>query len=113
MRGVIYFFEIYLLMFGSQLVIPSVHALDEYRNCGALFPQAEYWGLSNEAEGCKPCDCDLGGAFDNQCDQLIGQCVCRLNIIGRRCDQPQPGFFTPNLDYYVYEGETAIGTGVS
>ncbi len=110
MRGLVYF---YLFIFGSHVGTRPVYGLAEYRNHGRFCPQAEYWGLSNEAEGCKPCDCDLGGSFDNQCDQLVGLCVCRLNIIGRRCDQPQPGFFTPNLDFYVYEGETADGTGVN
>ncbi len=30
--------------------------------------------------GCKPCDCDVGGSFDNNCDVMTGQCACRPNI---------------------------------
>ena len=77
------------------------------------FRQPQYWGLSEDPEGCQPCECDVGGSFDNNCDQQTGQCNCRPNIIGRRCDQPAPGYFVPNLDHYVYEGEESVGTGVS
>ena len=75
--------------------------------------QDQYYELSDDPEGCKPCDCDVGGAIDNMCDQQTGQCKCRPNIIGRRCDQPQPGFFIPYLDYYTYEGEFGEGSDVS
>lgn len=34
----------------------------------------EYYGLSELQDGCKPCDCDPGGAFDNNCDVVDGQC---------------------------------------
>ena len=74
--------------------------------------QPTYWGLSNDVDGCKPCDCDVGGAYDNNCDQSTGECKCRPNIIGRRCDQPAPGYFVTNLDYLMYEGEFAHGSRV-
>uniref|UniRef100_A0A7N9AYV8 Laminin, beta 1a n=1 Tax=Mastacembelus armatus TaxID=205130 RepID=A0A7N9AYV8_9TELE len=68
---------------------------------------AEHWGLSNDMDGCRPCDCDLGGALNNQCDQLSGQCVCRDHMFGRRCDQVESGFYFIALDHYTYEAEDA------
>uniref|UniRef100_A0A7N9AT11 Laminin, beta 1a n=1 Tax=Mastacembelus armatus TaxID=205130 RepID=A0A7N9AT11_9TELE len=75
---------------------------------------AEHWGLSNDMDGCRPCDCDLGGALNNQCDQLSGQCVCRDHMFGRRCDQVESGFYFIALDHYTYEAEDAkFGPGVT
>ncbi|KAK7893120.1 hypothetical protein WMY93_022272 [Mugilogobius chulae] len=75
---------------------------------------AEHWGLSNDMDGCRPCDCDLGGAVNNQCDQVTGQCVCRPHMFGRRCDQVESGFYFIALDHYTYEAEDAkFGPGVT
>lgn len=63
-----------------------------------------------DPNGCKPCDCDPGGSFDNNCDVETGQCKCRTNVGGRRCDEVLDGFFTGSLDYLLYEGETATGS---
>lgn len=51
------------------------------RDCNQCIPG--YWGLSDSQEGCKPCDCDIGGAYDNMCDVVTGQCswVDKPNII--------------------------------
>ena len=48
------------------------------RDCDQCRP--EHFGLSNDINGCKPCDCDVGGSFDNNCDVMTGQCACRPNI---------------------------------
>ena len=53
------------------------------RDCNQCRP--EHYGLSLEDElGCQPCDCDIGGAHDNNCDVISGQCKCRPNTEGRR-----------------------------
>uniref|UniRef100_A0A1A8HRR4 Laminin, beta 1b n=1 Tax=Nothobranchius kuhntae TaxID=321403 RepID=A0A1A8HRR4_NOTKU len=80
-------------------------------NCDQCRP--EHWGLSNDMDGCRPCDCDQGGAVDNNCDPHSGQCMCREHMFGRRCDQIEPGFYFIALDHYTYEAEEANhGSGV-
>lgn len=77
------------------------------RYCDQCLP--EYWGLSNDLAGCRPCDCDFGGAFNNRCRMENGQCDCRMHLIGRQCSEVQPGYFCAPLDYYKYEAEDAAG----
>jgi laminin beta 1 len=48
------------------------------RDCDQCKP--EHFGLSSDPLGCRPCDCDPGGAYDNSCDVMTGQCSCRPNI---------------------------------
>ncbi|XP_047459285.1 laminin subunit beta-2 isoform X2 [Mugil cephalus] len=77
------------------------------RYCNQCLP--EYWGLSNDLAGCRPCDCDFGGAFNNRCMMDNGQCDCRKHLTGRQCSDVQPGYFCAPLDYYKYEAEDATG----
>ncbi|TRY90633.1 hypothetical protein DNTS_003700 [Danionella cerebrum] len=77
------------------------------RYCNQCLP--EYWGLSHDLAGCRPCDCDFGGATSSRCMMDIGQCDCRPHLIGRQCSEVQPAFFCASLDYYKYEAETAVG----
>uniref|UniRef100_W5KEF1 Laminin subunit beta-2 n=1 Tax=Astyanax mexicanus TaxID=7994 RepID=W5KEF1_ASTMX len=73
--------------------------------CDQCLPQ--FWGLSNDMDGCRPCDCDLGGALNNDCPPVTGQCVCREHMFGRRCDQMESGYYFASLDHYIYEAEDA------
>ncbi|XP_026065723.1 laminin subunit beta-1-like isoform X1 [Carassius auratus] len=76
------------------------------RNCDLCLPQ--HWGLSNDMDGCRPCDCDVGGALNNNCSRETGQCACKKHMFGRRCDQVHSGYYIPALDHYIYEAEDAL-----
>ncbi|CAI4221000.1 unnamed protein product [Auanema sp. JU1783] len=74
-------------------------------NCDSCLP--EHYGLSEDPDGCKACDCDIGGSFDNSCDLATGQCKCREGFSGRRCDTADSSFYCANIDHYTYEAERA------
>ncbi|NXU49301.1 LAMB1 protein, partial [Turnix velox] len=75
------------------------------RHCDQCLP--EHWGLSHDLPGCRPCNCDVGGAHSNLCAVGTGQCQCRSHLMGRQCGQVEPGFYRINLDHYTYEAEDA------
>ncbi|KAL6739145.1 hypothetical protein Aduo_012631 [Ancylostoma duodenale] len=77
-------------------------------NCDQCLP--EHYGLSEDADGCKPCDCDIGGSMNNQCDLVTGQCVCREGFSGRKCDTADSSYYCANIDHYTYEAENAVLT---
>ena len=39
------------------------------------------------------CNCDPQGSESAICDDWGGQCVCKPNVIGRRCDRCAPGTY--------------------
>ena len=39
------------------------------------------------------CDCDPTGSTSAECEPIGGQCKCKKNVIGRRCDQCSPGTY--------------------
>uniref|UniRef100_A0A8C5LZ45 Laminin subunit beta 1 n=1 Tax=Leptobrachium leishanense TaxID=445787 RepID=A0A8C5LZ45_9ANUR len=75
------------------------------RKCDQCMP--EFWGLSNDLDGCRACDCDRGGSLDNNCSPESGQCNCRPHMIGRQCNEVESGFYFISLDHYTYEAEDA------
>uniref|UniRef100_A0A8C0BBK4 Laminin subunit beta 1 n=1 Tax=Buteo japonicus TaxID=224669 RepID=A0A8C0BBK4_9AVES len=82
------------------------------KQCNHCLP--EHWGLSNDMDGCRPCDCDQGGALNNNCSSQSGQCECRPHMFGRQCNQVEPGYYFISLDHYIYEAEEAsLGPGVN
>ncbi|XP_054059675.1 laminin subunit beta-1 [Rissa tridactyla] len=82
------------------------------KQCNQCLP--EHWGLSNDMDGCRPCDCDQGGALNNNCSSESGQCECRPHMFGRQCNQVEPGYYFISLDHYIYEAEEAsLGPGVN
>uniref|UniRef100_A0A8C1Y508 Laminin, beta 1b n=1 Tax=Cyprinus carpio TaxID=7962 RepID=A0A8C1Y508_CYPCA len=68
-----------------------------------------HYGLSDDPLGCQraPCDCDVGGALNNNCSRETGQCACKKHMFGRRCDQVHSGYYIAALDHYIYEAEDA------
>ena len=48
---------------------------------------------------CKPCNCNLIGSLNNNCDQSNGQCVCVQGVTGRRCDRCSSEYY-----YFTFEG---------
>ncbi|NXX99468.1 LAMB1 protein, partial [Centropus bengalensis] len=74
-------------------------------SCNQCLP--EHWGLSHDHQGCRSCNCDVGGARNNLCVVETGQCRCRSHVVGRQCGQVEPGFYRINLDHYTYEAEDA------
>ncbi|KAF6200714.1 hypothetical protein GE061_005158 [Apolygus lucorum] len=58
--------------------------------------------LALEKGDCKPCDCDPRGTEGGEdggsflCNQLTGQCQCKPNVAGSKCDQCKAGYF--NID---------------
>ncbi|CAH8640896.1 unnamed protein product [Dicrocoelium dendriticum] len=49
-----------------------------------------YFGDPTSLIACQPCDCDMAGSRNVNCDQHTGQCNCWPGISGRRCDQCEP-----------------------
>ncbi|CAF89550.1 unnamed protein product [Tetraodon nigroviridis] len=75
------------------------------RTCNTCLP--EHWALSHDLNGCRACECDVGGAVDNHCLAESGQCRCRSHMTGRQCSQVESGYFFMALDFLLYEAELA------
>ncbi|XP_026687251.1 laminin subunit alpha-like [Diaphorina citri] len=40
-----------------------------------------------------PCQCDIDGSKSFECEQFGGQCQCKPNVIGRRCEMCATGYY--------------------
>ncbi|XP_015602424.1 laminin subunit alpha [Cephus cinctus] len=48
---------------------------------------------TNYNNGALPCQCDIEGTRSFECEKFGGQCPCKPNIIGRRCEICKTGFY--------------------
>jgi len=63
--------------------------------------EANYWNFPEETDaGCESCDCMVEGSLGNRpnCDVTNGQCSCKQNVEGQRCDRCKSGHFNIDLD---------------
>ncbi|KAM6406959.1 laminin subunit alpha-2 isoform 4-T4 [Pluvialis apricaria] len=70
-----------------------------------------YFGDALHARNCQPCNCHINGSFSEICDSRTGQCECKANVIGRRCDVCQPSYFwAPEKLFCIPCGCSALGS---
>lgn len=69
-----------------------------------------HWGLSALVDtGCQSCSCAPGFSYStSDCDQSSGQCSCKANFHGPKCDLIGDGFYCARIDHLVYEAEEAL-----
>ncbi|CAK9294069.1 unnamed protein product [Gordionus sp. m RMFG-2023] len=58
-------------------------------------------GFGDVTSGCLPCKCDEIGSFfgsnlASPCNQMTGNCVCKLGVSGAHCDKCLPGHYGLN-----------------
>ncbi|KAF2974329.1 hypothetical protein EK904_009889 [Melospiza melodia maxima] len=57
------------------------------------------------------CHCHMNGSFSEVCDSRTGQCECKANVIGRRCDICKPNYFwAPEKVFCIPCGCSALGS---
>ncbi|XP_016060358.1 PREDICTED: laminin subunit alpha-2 [Miniopterus natalensis] len=52
-----------------------------------------YFGDAVDAKNCQPCRCNANGSLSEVCHTRTGQCECRPNVQGQRCDECKPETF--------------------
>ncbi|ESO94175.1 hypothetical protein LOTGIDRAFT_118598, partial [Lottia gigantea] len=66
------------------------------RNCDEC--EYGFYNLTSENEfGCQPCQCNPMGSQSIYCDPDSGQCQCKENIIGLKCDRCADNFYNFSL----------------
>ena len=89
----------------TMVLEPHVNSFDFIRECGQ---DAFYMDSNSTSAHCKkavfsltadyngvtfPCKCSVLGSKGQECDQFGGQCHCKANVIGRKCERCRTGFF--------------------
>ncbi|XP_073463613.1 laminin subunit alpha-5 isoform X3 [Aquarana catesbeiana] len=65
-----------------------------------------YYNLKPDSYfGCQGCQCDIGGSVGLACDARTGECQCRENVDGPKCNRPVSGYYFPDLHHLRYEVE--------
>ncbi|XP_065644500.1 laminin subunit gamma-1 isoform X1 [Hydra vulgaris] len=70
------------------------------RTCADCKPLYFSYPTSNPSE-CRPCNCDPSGSVNMTCDKS-GQCLCRQNYFGSRCEQIRTGFFSASVGQLLF-----------
>jgi len=63
--------------------------------------EANYWDFPSVADvGCKSCKCMVEGSYNNEpkCNVMNGNCDCKQNVEGQKCDACKPGHFEISMD---------------
>ncbi|XP_047462931.1 laminin subunit alpha-5 isoform X2 [Mugil cephalus] len=55
--------------------------------------------------GCQGCQCDIGGSAGQSCQERNGQCRCRPNVEGPKCNLPRQDHYFPDLHHLKFEIE--------
>jgi usherin len=55
---------------------------------------------ASNPDGCSPCDCNTAGTFNarDTCDSESGQCLCKDNVEGLKCDRCRAGTTSLSAD---------------
>ncbi len=59
--------------------------------CRKLLMSISFYAFNGALE--RPCDCHNTGSESTLCDKYSGQCACKKNVNGRKCDRCDPGTF--------------------
>ena len=117
-----YFDQIALIPKSSSMsIFNASHAEDERQiieanNCEEIFPSGTKFCTDRViVEACKaplksmsmfafeggfarPCECSSTGSESSICDKYCGQCPCKTNVAGRKCDRCAISFYGFNAD---------------
>ena len=118
----LYFDQIALIPKSSSMsIFNASHAEDEKQiieanNCEEIFPSGTKLCTDRViVEACKaplksmsmfafeggfarPCECSSTGSESSICDKYCGQCPCKTNVAGRKCDRCAISFYGFNAD---------------